>query len=70
MFKRQVDAEEYVRAFKASDTYEEVATTLNLTLKSVKQRYHTYRKRGVRLLPKASKKKGIDIEILNRILEQ
>lgn len=66
--KYNVSAEQFITAWRSSETAREVAAKVGLPLPIVYARVSFYRRRGVRLLPlRRTHPKTLDVAALNRI---
>lgn len=66
-----VSAEDFIRAYKAGETYEDVAQMLGQSVTTVQQRVYNYKKKGINIEAKPGKGRGaakLDVEKINKML--
>ena len=63
----------FLNAYKAGETYEDIAKVLGVKVTTVQQRVYSYKKKGVNIIPKSNGTRGakpLDIERANAILAE
>ena len=63
----------FLNAYKAGETYEDIAKILGVKVTTVQQRVYSYKKKGVNIIPKSNGVRGakpLDIERANAILAE
>ena len=66
-----VGVEDFIRAYKAGEKWEDVARMLGQSVVTIKQRVYAYKKKGINIEAKPGKGRGtakLDVEKINKML--
>ena len=68
----RIKMEDFLRAYKTGNTYEEVAQVLGVKVTTVQQRVYSYKHKGINITPKFVGGQGrkLDIDLANSILAE
>ena len=67
---RSITPEKFVETFISSESYEEIASKLKISVSSVKNKLYAYKRLGVKLVGKKKTGKKVNIDVLNDIIRK